>query len=206
MSVFRWTSRWIGAVLAGVLAVASPAQAQFSDGYKFLEAVKKKDLAKVNEMLAGPGAVLVNTRDVTTEQTALHLTTQRRDRPWMAEMIRRGADVNARDRNGVTPLVLAVNLGFVEGVELLVEYRARVDDSNDAGETPLISAVHRRHTELARLLLKAGADPDRKDNSGRSARDYASVDSSGAQMLAEIAAHAKPKAQQPGRKVYGPVL
>ena len=206
MSVFRWTSRWIGAVLAGVLAVTSPAQAQFSDGYKFLEAVKKKDLAKVNEMLAGPGAVLVNTRDVTTEQTALHLTTQRRDRPWMAEMIRRGADVNARDRNGVTPLVLAVNLGFVEGVELLVEYKARVDDSNDAGETPLISAVHRRHAELARLLLKAGADPDRKDNSGRSARDYASVDSSGAQMLAEIAAHAKPKAQQPGRKVYGPVL
>ena len=202
MSVFRW----IMPLAAGLLAVASPAYAQFSDGYKFLEAVKKKDLAKVNEMLAGSGAVLVNTRDVTTEQTALHITVQRRDRPWMAEMIRRGADVNARDRSGVTPLVLATNLGFVEGVELLVEYKARVDDSNDAGETPLISAVHRRHAELARILLKAGADPDRKDNSGRSARDYATMDSNGAQMLAEIASHAKPKAQQPGRKVYGPVL
>ena len=202
MSVFRW----IMPLAAGLLALASPAHAQFSDGYKFLEAVKKKDLEKVNEMLAGSGAVLVNTRDVTTEQTALHLTTQRRDRAWMAEMIRRGADVNARDRSGVTPLVLATNLGFVEGVELLVEYKARVDDSNDAGETPLISAIHRRHAELARILLKAGADPDRKDNSGRSARDYATMDSNGAQMLAEIAAHAKPKAQQPGRKVYGPVL
>jgi uncharacterized protein len=105
----------------------------------------------------------------------------------------------------VTPLQLASNLGFIEGIELLVESNARIDDPNDAGETPLISAVHRRNTTMARILLKAGADPDRKDNSGRSARDYATLDGAAGGMLAEIQASAKPRSARPaGGAVYGP--
>mgnify|MGYP006189244581 CR=1 FL=1 len=41
-----------------------------------------------------------------------------------------------------------------------------------------------------RALLKAGADADRADNSGRTARDYAKLDSKGTSLLAEIEANA----------------
>ncbi len=194
------------AILLGAAVLApSPAQAQFSAGFKFLEAVRKKDGAKVEDALNEPGSTIVNTRDETTGETALHIVTKRRDLTWMSFLIGKGANVNARDANGVTPLQLASSLGFIDGIELLVQSKARVDDTNNNGETPLIYAVHQRDSAMARILLKAGADPDRKDNSGRSARDYAKLDGNES-MLSEIA-NAKPRAQRAGGgAVYGPSL
>lgn len=193
-------------LLAGAMLVASPAQAQFSAGYKFLEAVRKKEGNKVEETLNEPGSTIVNTRDVSTGQTALHIVTQRRDLTWMSYLIGKGANVNARDSRGVTALQLATSLGFVEGMELLVSSKARIDETNDAGETPLISAVHRRDVAMMRILLKAGANPDRADNSGRSARDYAKLGGSSA-VVAEIEANAKPESERAGTgRVYGPTF
>ena len=194
-------------LLMGSLAMASPAQAQFSQGYKFLEAVKKKDGIKVEEAINEPGSTVVNSRDVTTGETALHIVTARRDLTWMTYLIQKGANVNARDGKGVTPLQLATNLGFLEGVELLVARKADLDESNDAGETPLISAVHRHDIPMLRVLLKAGADPDRADNSGRSARDYAALAGRNSPLLAEIEQNAKPKDKKAGSQaVYGPTF
>ena len=184
------------------LALAAPAPAQFmSDGYKFLEAVRKKDGNAVTDALEQPGSTLINTRDVTSGETGLHIVTNRRDLTWMQFLIAKGANVNLRDARGVTPLVAAVTANFIEGVELLVSKGARLDESNNAGETPIITAVHNRNLALMRILLKAGADPDRADNSGRTARDYARL--GGGVLLTEIEANAKPKGD--GRpKTYGP--
>ena len=200
------SSRLALALAASLLALAAPVQAQFSPGYKFLEAVKKKDGTVVNEMLAEPGSTIVNTRDVTSGQSALHMVTLRRDLTWMTFLISKGANVNARDVQGVTPLVAASNIGFIEGIELLIEKGARVDEGNSAGETPLISAVHRKDIGLLRILLRAGADPDRADNSGRSARDYALLDGRSSQLVAEITAKAKPRGQRGQARADGPSM
>jgi ankyrin repeat protein len=193
-------------LLAAMLAV-SPAQAQFSDGYRFLDAVRKKDGNKVEEALGEPGSTIINARDVSSGETALHIVVARRDLTWTQYLIQKGAKVNARDGRGATPLQLAVNLGFLEGAEVLVANKADVDQPNDAGETPLITALHRRDTLLMRLLLKAGADPDRADNSGRSARDYAKLDGRSSPLLAEIENSAKSKEQRAAsRPVYGPTF
>lgn len=189
------------AIVAATFAV--PAQAQLGPSFQFLEAVRKKQEQKILDM-AKERPELINTRDQTTEETALHILTNQRNLRWMAFLIGQGANVNARDRRGITPLVLACNLNFVEGVQLLVDQRARVDEPNDAGETPLISAVHNRNLTLMRILLKAGANPDRADNSGRSARDYARLDGGG-QLLAEIESAAKSgQKKRPQGPVYGP--
>lgn len=193
----------LAVLLAGSLAV--PAQAQFSDSYKFLEAVRKKDGQQVTDKLSEPGTTIINTRDLTTGETALHIVTARRDLTWMSFLISRGANVNVRDVKGVTPLVLATNLGFVEGADLLLSKSARVDESNYAGETPLITAVHNRNTQLMRVLLKAGANPDRADNSGRSARDYAQLEGKSGPLISEIQNNAKPKDKH-ARPSYGPSL
>ena len=194
----------VAAAIVGCMALAVPAQAQFSEGYKFLEAVKKKDGEKVTDALNEPGTQIVNTKDVTTGETGLHLVTARRDVTWMKFLVGHGANVNARDAKGTTPLVLAVNLGFLEGVDFLISAGAKVDESNNTGETPLISAIHRRDAALVRALLKAGANPDRPDNSGRSARDYAMLDGKTSAMMTEIDNAAKGGAQAPVKATYGP--
>lgn len=200
---FRVNGRW-ALIAAGALAVlASPAQAQFSKSYKFLEAVRDKDGQAVTDLLSEPGTQIVNTRDVSTGDSALHVVTSRRDATWMSFLIGKGADVNQRNNRGETPLVVASNMAFAEGVQLLVDHGARVDEPNNTGETPLIAAVHRRDTAMMRILLKAGANPDRSDSSGRSARDYASFDGKNSPLLDVIVAEAR---AQGGRKQggYGP--
>jgi ankyrin repeat protein len=198
-------SRWILAVGTGLLLVSAPVQAQFyTEGYKFHEAVQDKDGDAVVEALSKPGNTLVNHRDLTTGRTALHIVTQRRDTTWLSFLLDHDADPNISDKNGVTPLVLASQLGFIEGMQLLIENGAKVDEANRTGETPLISAVHNRNTEMMRILLKAGADPDRADNSGRTARDYARLSPSKDILLGEIERSAKPKEQREGASTYGP--
>jgi len=195
----------VAGLVAGFMVASQPASAQMSAGYKFLEAVKKKDGAAVEEALSEPGTTLINTRDVTTGRTALHIVTERRDITWLRFIIAKGGNVNVRDVRGITPLQIAAGMGWTEGVSELVANRARIDDPSSTGETPLIAAVHQRDIQMMRLLLKAGADPDRKDNSGRSARDYAGLDGASSPLLAEIRASAKAKSGQ-GGAVYGPTF
>lgn len=192
---------------AGLALAATPAQAQFSQGYRFLEAVKKKDGQKVEDAINEPGSTIINTRDVSTGQSALHIVTARRDLTWMSYLLAKGANVNARDGKGQTALQLAINFGFTEGVQLLVDRKADLNESNDAGETPLISAVHRRDLAMLRILLKAGADPDRADNSGRSARDYAALEGRTGPLLGEIESSTKAREQRAKAKgTYGPTF
>lgn len=201
---FRWRKALIVPVLGMALALPGTAAAQFSPGYKFLEAVRKRDGAVVNDMLNEPGTQVVNTRDVTSGQTALHIVTARRDLAWLSFLLSRGANANARDSSGATALALAANMGFIEGVEALLASGARVDDANSAGETPLIAATHRKDIGLMRVLLKAGADPDRADNSGRSARDYATLEGRASTLLSEIETNARPRGQRGAQRTYGP--
>ncbi|MBX7483486.1 ankyrin repeat domain-containing protein [Qipengyuania sp. 6D47A] len=167
--------------------MTSPLYAQSqSDGYKFLDAVKKREGDEVTRFLEQPGSILVNSRDITSGETALHVVTQRRDAVWLRFLLSKRANPNIADKNGRTPLQLAVQLGFAEGVEILADRGAAVDVPNSTGETPLITAVHRRDSGLVRLLIQKGASPDRADNSGRTARDYAKLMGTNSSMLEEI--------------------
>lgn len=177
----------VGGTLAAVLAIGAPVLAQtYSDGYLFLQAVEKNDVAKADELLGKPGSTLINSRDVTSGRSGLHIAADRRDVVWLVYLLNRGANPNIADRRGVTPLMIASQKGFFEGIQHLVTKGAKVDEPNQTGETPLILAVHRRDTQMMRVLLQAGADPDRTDNSGRSAREYAELEGENSLVLAEI--------------------
>ena len=192
--------------LAGMVAsllAATPVLAQAkSDGTEFLNAVRERDGTKATELLAKPGAVVVNTREYTSGETPLHVVAQRRDLTWLKFLLNKGADPDAHDKAGVTPLQIAVGLGWTEGVEALVAGGAAVDNRNAIGETPLIAAVHRRDLALVKVLLDAGADPDRTDNSGRTAREYAALMGSGPMAEAIGAASTAQAARR--ADTYGP--
>lgn len=167
------------AAAAALLALpATPAFAQqFSDSYSFLEAVRKADGGKVMQILNEPGVSIIDTKDRTTGETALHIVTRRGDTVYMRFFLQRQANPNSQDGRGNTAMMLAANVGFIEGVRMLITYKANVNLGNSSGETPLIRAVQLRNLELVRELLDAGADPDQADLlAGKSARDYAGQD------------------------------
>lgn len=187
MLLIRTKSR---ALLFGALAaalVAQPVLAQFSDSYNFLKAVDERDGAEAEKFLNEPGTVIVNTKRDGTGETALHIVVGRKDETWLSYLLQKGANPNLSDRKGVTPLMLATQLGFVEGAARLIKAKANVDGANRSGETPLIRAVQLRNPELVRLLLKSGANPDKRDAvAGLSARDYAAQDGRNSAILGII--------------------
>ena len=202
MRIAKSTGGWAlaGAVLVGL---ALPAHAQFqSDGYKFIEAVRDRDGDTATRLLDEPGNTLINAREIGTGETALHAVVQRRDLTWMRFLLQRGANPNIATRDGVYPIQLAAQLGFIEGVERLIKGGAQVDVSNSTGETPLISAVHRRDLKMVEMLVANGASPDRTDNSGRTARDYATLMGARAGVIEAIARGEGGSEEQ--AETYGP--
>lgn len=192
-------------VLAAVLAVPVAAQFQ-SEGYKFLEAVKEREGDAATDMLNKPGTQIVNTRDITSGDTGLHLVVQRRDVLWIRFLLQRGADPNIRNKKGLSPLQLATAMGFTDGVEALIKGGANVNVGDQTGETPLIAAVHQRNTDLARMLLAQGADPEHTDNSGRSARQYMEL-MSGNTLMKQVFEDADAKRDgKETKRNYGPAL
>ncbi len=187
----------IATFFAALLLWPTLASAQFSDSYNFLKAVRDRDGSKATDLLSKPGTVIVDTRDVSTGETALHIVVKRRDATWLAFLLARGAKPDIRDRDGNTPLIAATQIGFVEAADMLLKRRAQVDATNGQGETALILAVQQRDLAMVRLLLASGANPTRTDRAaGMSALDYARRDSRAAVILKllEDAKPAKPVA------------
>jgi ankyrin repeat protein len=175
----------LGALL--LMSLAVPAGAQFtSPGYSFLQAVRERDGNKATDLLQQPGSRVVNYRDEKGE-AGIHIVAARRDLTWLRFLIAQGADLNVSNGSGDTPLIIAARIGFAEGADALLARGAQVDKPNRLGETPLIIAVQQRNLPLIKLLAERGANPDKTDNaSGRSARDYARLDSRGPEMLRVI--------------------
>ncbi|WP_419827006.1 ankyrin repeat domain-containing protein [Sphingomonas sp.] len=195
--------RWHGWAMMAAIVASAPAVAQqfMSDSYGFLKAVRDRDGAKVQEALDKPGSTILTSRESATGETALHIVTKRRDGTYAQVFLSRGADIDARDRQGLTPLADAAQLGWVEGVQLFLGRGARVDLADDRGETPLILATQARSLPVAKVLLDAGADPRATDSvAGMSAIDYARRDGR-SEALLRMLETTPPK---PKRSIAGP--
>jgi ankyrin repeat protein len=88
------------------------------------------------------------------------------DMSKVQDLIKRGADVDAINKMGVTPLHLASYNNSIETAKLLIERGADVDAKGNGGWTPLYQATLYNFIEIAKLLLDRGADVKAKDNDG----------------------------------------
>jgi ankyrin repeat protein len=77
------------------------------------------------------------------------------DAQAVGKLIEKGVEVNACDREGNTPLILASFYASPKCVELLLERGADANAANEAGVTALIRAA--TNYEKTRLLVNAGA-------------------------------------------------
>lgn len=98
------------------------------------------------------------------------------------------------NKTGWTPLHYAATGGHLDIMSLLLEHHAFIDAESPNGTTPLMMAAHYGTTAAVKLLLDAGADVQMKNQLGLSAVDFAQRASR--QDVAELIA-AKIRAAQP---------
>jgi len=103
-------------------------------------------------------------------QQAIMPTAGRGDVIGLQTLLRHGVDVNATDKYGYTPLILAAGgTDFAETVRLLLAHGAKIDARNSDGDTPLLRAAWEGHFEVMKTLLEHGADVNAQNDKGWSA-------------------------------------
>ena len=100
---------------------------------------------------------------------------------------RGGGKLDARNKEGETPLHVAIEKGMRELAEMLVKAGARVNARSGNSETPLHAAALHSETYFAALLLEAGADAKLRNDDGESPLHWAVLTGNGetARLLVE---------------------
>lgn len=86
----------------------------------------------------------------------LHGAVARRDSVIVKELLKAGADPNARQQRAYTPLHVAAGNGDAETVDVLIAHGAEKLPMSEDGKTPAMLAADAGHHEIADLL-SAGA-------------------------------------------------
>lgn len=109
------------------------------------------------------------------------------------QLLRAGADVNARDRYGQTGLMLAAHHGHREVVEMLVERGADLNVTAKHNLSALMLAIVAGHGALARILARAGADLGLRGSGAPGFAGKTAYDLAVAREMKELYAELKPR-------------
>lgn len=115
-----------------------------------------------------------------------------------------GADANAKDKAGWTPLISAAFRGYRDVLKTLIASGAKVNERAPDGRTALIAAAAERHPEIVHDLIAAGADVDAMDNDGNTALIRVAMGLSN--VPDDISDEAIPVLSEKAKKVIGTLL
>jgi len=91
----------------------------------------------------------------------------------MKLLIELGADVNYRDKNGRTALMLCASMGRFESCYKLINNYANLDILDNFGWSALMLAIYYNHESILTLLLESGTDVNLTNEKGHSALQIA---------------------------------
>lgn len=100
--------------------------------------------------------VNVNQVDCLKNRTALHWAVASDNEEIVSILINAGTNVNIPDRDSITPLILASNLGNISIVRLLISNGSNVNHKDRMGTTALHYACIRFHFDIALELVING--------------------------------------------------
>ncbi|CAI5774729.1 [ADP-ribose] polymerase tankyrase-2 isoform X3 [Podarcis lilfordi] len=128
-------------------------------GHSLLHAARESDAARVKKHLS---LETVNFKHPQTHETALHCAAASPypKRKQICELLlRKGANINEKTKDFLTPLHVAAEKGHNDVVEVVVKHEAKVNALDNLGQTSLHRAAHCGHLQTCRLLLSSGCDP-----------------------------------------------
>ena len=127
-------------------------------------------------------STLLATADLQSQEvTPLHIAASGNDLQKVVLLLEKGAEVNARNTDGKTPLMFAARGSSTpEIVALLIEKGAEVNARNTNSWTPLMFAAENSSTpEIVQLLLEKGAEVNARNTAGYTPLKFAAADTNG---------------------------
>ncbi|XP_065071133.1 poly [ADP-ribose] polymerase tankyrase-2-like isoform X2 [Rhopilema esculentum] len=127
-------------------------------GHSFLDAVKSCDMGRVKKAFAQD---LLNFQHPYTNNTSLHylaMSDHQKRKAVVEFLIRKGADVNAKNKEKITPLHMAAENGHSDMVTLFLKNGAEVNALDNLGQAPLHRSAKNGHVAICEFLLDNGAD------------------------------------------------
>uniref|UniRef100_A0A8D2PFV0 Poly [ADP-ribose] polymerase n=1 Tax=Zosterops lateralis melanops TaxID=1220523 RepID=A0A8D2PFV0_ZOSLA len=128
-------------------------------GHSLLQAARESDVARIKKHLS---LETVNFKHPQTHETALHCAAASPypKRKQVCELLlRKGANINEKTKDFLTPLHVASEKAHNDVVEVVVKHEAKVNALDNLGQTSLHRAAHCGHLQTCRLLLSSGCDP-----------------------------------------------
>ena len=96
--------------------------------------------------------------------------------PAAKAIIAKGVDASSVDQQWNTPFLWAAKHGYAETVRSMINRGTPINQKNQTtGETALMLATKNGHIDVVNLLIEEGADVSLKDNSGKTALDWAAI-------------------------------
>lgn len=160
------------AATAAAAAAGAPSRIQVD---WFTEAAKQNDAAGVRAAVAN--ASISNVDEFNSAgQSALYVAALHGHTALCRVLVELGADINAPQADGATPLLGATFSGNeLLAVAFVVEFGARLNTTNRSGASPLHGAALLGHLTLLRTLLNRGVDVNTRDESNITALHGASI-------------------------------
>jgi ankyrin repeat protein len=119
------------------------------------------DINAVQRALAS--GISVNNADSIHQATALHAAAAVGHIRLIELLIDKGADLNALDRRGITPLIIACATGQISSAKALIKAGADISIKPALAPTALIVAIQTGNAQLVETLLLAKANVDQSD-------------------------------------------
>jgi len=84
-------------------------------------------------------------------------------------LIKLGANIDQRDKNQRTALMIAASLGRIDALECLIKFNAKLNGFDKFGWTALMLAIYYNQKDVVKVLLASGADVNLNTKKGLTA-------------------------------------
>ena len=186
-----------------ISAVVSTAIVAWAADTRLADAAEHNDVPAVQSLIAEKADVNAPQGDGTT---ALHWAAFNDNLQMARMLVAAGANVKATTRDGaITPLFMAAKNGDAKMIELLLQYGADANSTDERGTTALMTAAASGSADAVRVLIEHGADVNAKEGAhGQTALMFAAALNRADAIKALLDAHADPDVTTRAVKVVVP--
>jgi len=163
----HWRKRFLFVMFGLWLVGAGYLLTDFFRSEPFFHAVESGNIAAVKQMLSERQDLLLD-RTLFDNRNVIHLAVAKGNIAMIELLLKAGADVNAADFSGITPLNMAAFEGNATVVGILLAAGATVNTVGYRDKsTPLCVAASRGNLEVVKVLLAHGANANATNRDGK---------------------------------------